>query len=80
MSKRAEEYIDDNIYDAAECVDKDGCGWAVVKRNDAYLAVKFAEEDMAEKATQLFEQFMTGVFQGDTPKKMAEEFKQRLMQ
>lgn len=79
-SKRAEEYIDDNIYDAAECVDKDGCGWAVVKRSDAYRAVELAEENMADKATQLFEQFMSGVFQGDVPKKMAEDFKQKLME
>ena len=31
----------------------------------------------AEKVAQIFEQFMSGVFQGDTPKKMAEEFKQK---
>lgn len=34
----------------------------------------------AEKVAQIFEQFMSGVFQGDTPKKMAEEFKQKLME
>lgn len=53
-SKRAEEYIDENIYDAAECVDKDGCGWAVVKRSDAYRAVEFAETEMVEKAGRVF--------------------------
>ena len=53
-SKRAEEYIDDNIYDAAECVDRDGCGWAVVKQSDAYRAVELAEEEMIEKALQAF--------------------------
>lgn len=79
-SKRTEEYIDDNIYDAAECVDKDGCGWAVVKRSDAYRAVELAEEEMAETACRLFEQFVSGVFQGDIPKKMAQEFKQKLME
>ena len=79
-SKRAEEYIDENIYDAAECVYKDGCGWAVVKRSDAYRAVELAEAEMVEKAGQLFEKFMSGVFQGDTLKRMAEEFKQKLME
>lgn len=49
-STRAEEYIDDNIYDAAECVDKDGCGWAVVKRSDAYRAVELAEKDLINRA------------------------------
>ena len=43
-------------------------------------AVELAEEEMAETACRLFEQFMSGVFQGDTPKKMAEEFKQKLME
>lgn len=41
-SKKAEEYIDESTYDAAELVDKDGCGWAVVRRHDAYRAA-FAE-------------------------------------
>ena len=79
-SKGAEEYIDESIYDAAELVDKDGCGMAVVRRSDAYRAVEIAEEEMIEKAGRLFEQFMSGVFQGDTLKKMAEEFKQKLME
>lgn len=52
--KRAEEYIEKNVYDAAECVDKDGCGWAVVKRSDAYRIVELAEEDMADKAAKAF--------------------------
>lgn len=43
-------------------------------------AVEIAEEDMADKACRLFEQFMSGVFQGDTLKKMAQEFKQKLME
>lgn len=53
-SNRAEEYIDNNIYDAAECVDRDGCGWAVIKRSDAYRIVKLAEEDIADKAAKAF--------------------------
>ena len=53
-SKRAEEYIGESIYDAGDLVDKDGCGWAVVKRSDAYRAVELAEEDMVEKAEAAF--------------------------
>lgn len=53
-SKRAEEYIEDNVHDAADLVDRDGCGWAVVGRHKAYHAVELAEEDMAEKAIKAF--------------------------
>lgn len=53
-SKRAEEYIEDNVHDAADLVDRDGCGWAVVGRHKAYHAVEIAEEDMAEKAANAF--------------------------
>ena len=53
-SKRAEEYIEDNVHDAADLVDRDGCGWAVVGRHKAYHAVELAEEDMAEKAAKAF--------------------------
>lgn len=53
-SKRAEEYIDESIYDAAELVDKDGCGMAVVRRSDAYRAVEIAEEEMIEKAVTAY--------------------------
>lgn len=53
-SKRAEDYIDENVHDAADLVDRDGCGWAVVGRHKAYHAVELAEEDMAEKAAKAF--------------------------
>ncbi len=69
--KRAYKYIDD---DAVVLNNGD----RMVDASTAYMAVDYAEIEMAEKAAQLFEQFMSGVFQGDTPKKMAEEFKQRL--
>lgn len=53
-SKRAEGYIDDNIYDAGDLVDKDGCGMAVVMERDAIRGVELAEEDMIEKAVKAF--------------------------
>lgn len=56
-SKRAEEYIGESIYDAGDLVDKDGCGWAVVKRSDAYRAVELAEEDMVEKVGLVFSEY-----------------------
>lgn len=53
-SERARDHIDDSIYDAADLVDKDGCGWAVVSRRDTIKAVELAEEDMIEKAVKAF--------------------------
>lgn len=47
---------------------------------DIDYCAAMAEDDMADNACRLFEQFMSGVFQGDTPKKMAQEFKQKLME
>ena len=80
ISKRAEEYIDENIADSAYLVNKNGFGWAVVVRYDAKHAVKLAEDEIIEKAGHLFYQFISSVFQVDMPKKMAEEFKQKLME
>lgn len=71
MIEKAYKFIDD---DAVMMNNGD----RMVDASTAYMAVDYAEIEMAEKAAQLFEQFMSGVFQGDTPKKMAEEFKQRL--
>ena len=59
-SKKAEEYIEDNVHDAADLVDRDGCGWAVVGRHYAYHAIEFAEEDMAEKAIKAYIQCCNG--------------------
>lgn len=53
-SKRAKEYIGESIYDAAELVDKDGCGMAVVRRSDAYHAIEIAEDEMIEKAVAAY--------------------------
>lgn len=72
-SERAREYIKEY----REFLD--GIG-NVVGEFDAEVIGTIAEEDMADKACRLFEQFMSGVFQGDTPKKMAQEFKQKLME
>ena len=55
-------------------------GDRMVDASTAYMSIDFAEMEMSEKASRLFEQFMSGVFQGDTPKEMATEFKQKLME
>ena len=70
--KRAYKYIDD---DAVVLNNGD----RMVDASTAYFAVDLTEIEIVEKAGQLFEQFMSGLFQGDTPKKMAEEFKQKLI-
>lgn len=72
-SKRAEKYIEEHR-------DKHPYPSGDFSAGAAFEAVELAEEEMVEKACRLFEQFMSGVFQGDTPKKMAQEFKQKLME
>lgn len=78
-SKRAKDYITTICLPQLLMYD-DEYGEYELKLKDAKHAVDLAEEDMADKACRLFEQFMSGVFQGDTPKKMAQEFKQKLME
>lgn len=51
-----------------------------ISRWKAERAVEIAEEEMADNSCRLFEQFMSGVFTGNTPKKMAQEFKRKLME
>lgn len=51
-----------------------------ISRWKAERAVEIAEQEMADNACRLFEQFMSGVFTGNTPKKMAQEFKRKLME
>lgn len=72
-SKRAEKYIEEHR-------DKHPYPSGDFSAGAAFEAVELAEDDMADKACRLFEQFMSGVFQGDTPKKMAQELKQKLME
>lgn len=71
-SKRAEEHLKDHIG-----------GFPLGGYVNIYYAekaVELAEEEMVEKARRLFEKIMSGVFQGETLKRMAEEFKQKLME
>lgn len=61
-SKRAEKYIEEHR-------DKHPYPSGDFSVGAAFEAVELAEEEMVETACRLFEQFMSGVFQGDTPKK-----------
>lgn len=58
-SEKAEAYINDNEMDAANLVDKDGCGWAVIgihyARRAVELAEQEAEERMRRKAVEAFD-------------------------
>lgn len=72
-SERAKKYIDNDTIEFRN-------GDRMLDASTAYIAVEIAEDDMADNACRLFEQFMSGVFTGDTPKKMAQEFKQKLME
>lgn len=78
-SKRVEEYINTRTKPAEE-LPATGIGSFAVQVVPAIHAIEIAEEEMAKEAGRPFEQFMSGVFQGDTLKKMAEEFKQKLME
>lgn len=53
-SEKAKEFIDKNEMAAANLVDKDGCGWAVVGIYDAYKAVELAEKDARERMKRAF--------------------------
>lgn len=53
-SIRAKEHIEEWIFDAADLVDADGVGDAVIRRGDAIRAVNIAEEEMYEKAINAF--------------------------
>lgn len=48
-SKKAKEYIDEWVFDAANLVDADGVGCAVIRRCDAVEAVERAEAEIREE-------------------------------
>lgn len=51
-SKKAEAYINANEMDAADLVDKDGCGWAVIGIHQARRAVELAEQEAEERVCE----------------------------
>jgi|WetSurMetagenome_2_1015567.scaffolds.fasta_scaffold31885_5 hypothetical protein len=58
ISKKARKYLDKNIQDAADWVDKDGIGRRVILEYDAIKAIELAEQEIKDKAVYAFEEFV----------------------
>lgn len=81
-SDKARKYIEDWTFDATSLVDADGIGAIVLRRHEAVKAVEIAEQEAEErvriKAHKIVKEMMYGIFQGDMPQKIADEFIQKL--
>lgn len=81
-SERAKRFIDD----LSITIEADGnrviSQSTVVGIWDVYMAINIAEQDvemrMREKAHKIIKEMMEGIFQGDMPQKIADEFSQKL--
>lgn len=74
-SERAKKYIDDDAIMMRN-------GDRMVDASTAYIAIELAEQDaeerMREKAHKIIKEMMEGVFQGNMPQNIADEFIQKL--
>lgn len=74
-SERAKKYIDNDAIVMRN-------GDRMVDASTAYMAIELAEQDaemrMREKAHKIILDMMTGIFHGDMPRKIADEFIQKL--
>lgn len=74
-SERAEKYIDNDTIEFRN-------GDRMVDASTAYMAIELAEQDteqrMRAKAHKIVKEMMGGIFQGDMPQKIADEFIQKL--
>lgn len=74
-SERAKKYIDDDAIMMRN-------GDRMVDDSTAYIAIELAEQDaeerMREKAHKIIKEMMEGVFQGNMPQNIADEFSQKL--
>lgn len=81
-SDKARKYIEDWTFDATNLVDADGIGAIVLRRYEAVKAVEIAEQEAEErvriKAHKIVKEMMDGIFQGNMPQKIADEFIQKL--
>lgn len=83
-SKKAENYIDSHAKRAEECfrdatTDIGNIVLRVVQViRAAEIAEQEAEERMRRKAHKIILDMMTGIFHGDMPRKIADEFIQKL--
>lgn len=74
-SERAKKYIDNDAIVMRN-------GDRMVDASTAYMAIELAEreteERMREKAHKIIKEMMEGVFQGNMPQNIADEFSQKL--
>lgn len=81
-SEKAKEYITHATCTAQEYAERFGGRELVVSRWDVSTAIELAEQDAEErmqtKAHKIVKEMMTGIFQGDMPRKIADEFIQKL--
>ena len=74
-SERAKKYIDNDAIVMRN-------GDSMVDASTAYMAIELAEQDvemrMREKAHKIIKEMMEGVFQGNMPQNIADEFSQKL--
>ncbi len=74
-SERAKKYIDNDAIVMRN-------GDRMVDASTAYMAIELAEQDaemrMCEKAHKIIKEMMEGVFQGNMPQNIADEFSQKL--
>lgn len=74
-NERAKKYIDNDAIVMRN-------GDRMVDASTAYMAIELAEQDaemrMREKAHKIIKEMMEGVFQGNMPQNIADEFIQKL--
>lgn len=74
-SERAKKYIDNDAIVMRN-------GDRMVDASTSYMAIELAEQDaemrMREKAHKIIKEMMEGVFQGNMPQNIADEFSQKL--
>ena len=83
-SQIAKEYITSATCTAQEYAERFGGRELVVSRWDVSTAIELAEQEAEErmqtKAHKIILDMMTGIFHGDMPKKIANEFIQKLIE
>lgn len=79
-SKRAKKHIARKVFS----VDNDAFLPPIITRDNCNKAVELAEEEAEErmraKAHHIIEKMMAGIFQGDMPRKIADEFCKKLIE
>lgn len=81
-SEKAKEYITHATCTAQEYAERFGGRELVVSRWDVSTAIELAEQEAEErmwaKAHKIIKEMMEGIFQGNMPQKIADEFIQKL--